>query len=116
MPNYSFTLNPTYIRYSEFVLNNPEIKADFEYMYDESTYQLNPIAGFSFDPTNVETEVANISALSNELQLGISLYDADEAVEKLKTWHEDAENVGLETVRQELITQLQAFLDAKNAQ
>lgn len=50
---------------------------------------------------NVETEVANISALSNELQLGISLYDADEAVEKLKTWHEDAENVGLETVQQE---------------
>lgn len=29
--------------------------------------------------------------------------------------YEDAENVGLETVRQELISQLQAFLDAKNA-
>lgn len=116
MPTYSFTLNPTYIRYSEFVLNDPEIKADFEYMYDESTYQLNPIAGFSFDPTNVETEIANITALSNELQLGISLYDADEAKEKLATWHADATDVGLETVRQELITQLQAFLDAKNAQ
>jgi len=32
MPNYSFTLNP-YIRYSEFVLNDPEIKADFEYIW-----------------------------------------------------------------------------------
>lgn len=116
MPNYSLTLNPTYIRYSEFVMNDPELKADFDYMYDESTYQLSPLAGFSFDATNVETEVANISALSGELQLNISLYEADEAVEKLQTWHSDAENVGLETVRQELIIQLQSFLDAKNGQ
>lgn len=115
MPNYSFTLNPTYIRYSEFVMNDSELKADFDYIYDESTYALSPLAGFSFDTTNVETEVASISALSNELQLNISLYDADEAVERLETWHADAEAVGLETVRQELISQLQAFLDAKNA-
>ncbi len=116
MPNYSFTLNPTYIRYSEFVLDNAELKADFDYIYDEATYRLSPLAGFSFDAANVETEVANISALSNELQLNISLYEADEAEEKLATWHADATDVGLETVRQELITQLQAFLDAKNAQ
>ncbi len=115
MPNYSFTLNPTYIRYSEFTLNDPEIKANFDYIYDEKTYQLSPLSGFSFDTTNVDTEVASISALSGELQLNISLYDADEAVNKITTWHADAENVGLETVRQELITQLQAFLDAKNA-
>lgn len=115
MPNYSFTLNPTYIRYSEFTMEDPELKADFDYIYDESTYQLSPLSGFSFDTTNVDSEVASISALSNELQLNISLYDADEAVEKLTTWHADAEAVGLETVRQELISQLQAFLDAKNA-
>lgn len=114
MPNYSLTLNPAYIRYSEFVLNDPELKADFDYIYDEATYQLSPLAGFSFDATPVETEVANISALSNELQLNISLYEAEEAKEKIATWHADAENVGLETVRQELISQLQAFLDAKS--
>ena len=39
-----------------------------------------------------------------------------EAAEKIATWHQDAENAGLEKVRQELITQLQQFLDAKNAQ
>lgn len=115
MPNYSLTLNPTYIRYSEFAVSDPEIKADFDYIYDESTYQLSPLSGFSFDATNVDVEVASISALSNELQLNISLYDADEAVAKLATWHADAESVGLETVRQEMITQLQAFLDAKNS-
>lgn len=115
MPSYSFVLNPTYIRYSEFTMNNPEIKADFDYVYDEATYQLSPLAGFAFDTTNVQTEVAGVSALSNELQLNISLYDADEAAERLATWHADAEDAGLETVRQELISQLQAFLDAKNS-
>lgn len=116
MPGYSFTWNPNYVRYSELVLNDPELKADFDYAYSDTTYQLSPLAGFSFDASNVETEVANISALSNELRLNISLYDAEEAVEKLQTWHADAEAAGLETVRQELIVQLQQFLDAKNNQ
>lgn len=115
MPTYAFTLNPNFIRNSEFVENNPEIKANFEYIYDESTYQLSPLAGFAFDASKVETQVANVSALSNELQLSISLYDAEEAVEKINTWHEEASKVGLEDIRAELISQLQAFLDAKNA-
>ncbi|MCR5033050.1 MAG: ABC transporter substrate-binding protein [Lachnospiraceae bacterium] len=116
MPGYSFCWNPTYVRYSELVLNDPELKADFDYTYAASTYQLSPLAGFAFDASNVETEVANISALSNELQFHLSKYDAAEAAEKIATWHQDAEDAGLEAVRQELITQLQQFLDAKNAQ
>ena len=39
----------------------------------------------------------------------------DEAVEKINTWHEEASKVGLEEIRAELIAQIQAFLDAKNA-
>ncbi len=115
MPTYSFTQNPAYIRVSEFVSENPEIKSRFDYMYDPSTYELSPLSGFVFDTTNVETQIANVSALSNELQLTISMYDADEAVEKIKQWHEDAAAVGLEEIRAELISQIQAFLDAKNA-
>ena len=115
MPTYSFTQNPTYIRVSEFVSENPDIKERFDYMYDPSTYELSPLSGFVFDTSNVETQIANVSALSNELQLTISLYDADEAVEKINQWHKDASDVGLEDIRAELITQIQAFLDAKNA-
>ena len=115
MPTYSFTQNPTYIRVSEFVSGNEEIKTRFDYMYDTSTYELSPLAGFVFDTANVETKIANVSALSNELQLTISLYDADEAVEKINQWHKDAAEVGLEEIRTELISQIQAFLDAKNA-
>ncbi len=56
-----------------------------------------------------------VSVLSNELQLTLSMYEADEAVEKINTWHEEASKVGLEEIRAELIAQIQAFLDAKNA-
>ena len=56
-----------------------------------------------------------VSVLSNELQLTLSMYEADEAVEKINTWHEEASQVGLEAIRAELIAQIQAFLDAKNA-
>ncbi len=115
MPTYSFTQNPTYIRVSEFVSGNEEIKSRFDYMYDTATYELSPLAGFVFDTTNVETQIANVSALSNELQLTISMYDADEAAQKIQQWHKDATDVGLEEIRTELISQLQAFLDAKNA-
>lgn len=115
MPTYSFTQNPAYIRVSEFVSENPELQSRFDYMYDTSTYSLSPLSGFVFDTSNVETQIANVSALSNELQLTISMYDADEAIEKIKQWHTDAEKVGLEDIRAELISQIQAFLDAKNA-
>jgi putative aldouronate transport system substrate-binding protein len=114
MPTYSFTLNPNYVRMSEFVLNNEDLKAQYEYILSESTYQLSPLAGFVFDASNVETEVANISALSNELQLTLSMYDADTAVQKIETWHQEAEKVGLEKVRAELVSQIQEFLNAKN--
>ncbi len=114
MPGYSFCWNPTYIRSSEFIINDPELKAIADYIYAADTYQASPFAGFAFNPAAVETEVASVSALSNELQLNISKYDADECVEKINTWHADADAVGLEAVRAELIKQVQAFLDAKN--
>lgn len=115
MPTYSFTQNPTYIRVSQFVSENPEIKSRFDYMYDPSTYSLSPLSGFVFDTSKVETQIANVSALSNELQITISMYDGDEAVKKIEQWHKDATDVGLEEIRAELISQIQAFLDAKNA-
>jgi putative aldouronate transport system substrate-binding protein len=113
MPVYSLVLNPAYIRKSTFVTSKPEIEKQFDYMYDLSTYQLSPLAGFSFNPANVQTEAANVSALSNELQLTISKYGADEAVRMIGNWHTEASKVGLEKIRAELIDQVQVFLDVK---
>ncbi|GHV01570.1 sugar ABC transporter substrate-binding protein [Spirochaetia bacterium] len=115
MPPYSLTLNPAYIRKSRFAASNADLDKRFDYMYDSSTYQLSPLAGFAFNPANVQTEIANVTALSNELQLIISKYSADEAVRMINQWHTEAARVGLEKVRAELINQVQMFLNAKNA-
>jgi len=114
MPVYSFTSNPNYIRKSEFVMSRPDLEKRFSYMYDISTYVLSPLAGFVFNPAKVQTEIANVSALSNELQLTISRYDANEAVDRIERWHQRATRGGLERIREELIIQLQEFLDVKN--
>ena len=115
MPPYSFTNNPTYLRKSEFVTSNPDINRRYDYMYSMSTYKLSPFSGFVFDPSKVATEIASITALSNELQLTISRYDAAEATRRINDWHTKAASVGLERVRAELISQVQAFLNAKNS-
>jgi len=58
--------------------------------------------------------VANISALTGELMIKYALYGA-ETEAKVDEWHADAEKVGLNTVRAELISQIQEFLDMKNS-
>jgi putative aldouronate transport system substrate-binding protein len=114
MPTYSLTENPSYIRKSVFAASSDEIEKWYDYMYSVSTYKLSPLAGFAFNSSEVETEIANVTALSNELQLTISKYSSDEAVAKINAWHAEAAKVGLEKIRAELIKQVQAFLDAKN--
>ncbi|MDR1128003.1 MAG: ABC transporter substrate-binding protein [Treponema sp.] len=114
MPVYSLALNPMYIRKSEFVVSHPDLEKRYDYMYAMSTYHLSPLAGFAFNPARVQTEVANVSALSNELQLSISKYDAAEALEKIRVWRRMAGQVGLENIRLELMEQLQEFLNAKS--
>jgi putative aldouronate transport system substrate-binding protein len=115
MPAYSLTLNPRYIRKSEFVRSLPELEKRYDYMYGFETYRLSPMAGFAFNPARVQTETANVTALSNELQLTISKYDAAEAVRRINNWHGEASKAGLEKIRAELIKQIQDFLDTKNA-
>jgi len=113
MPTYSLNANPAYIRKSEFAASRPELEKRFEYMYDFSTYQLSPLAGFVFNPVRLQTEIANVTALSNELQLTIARYCADGAEQRIRDWHQAASRVGLERIRAELILQLQEFLDEK---
>jgi hypothetical protein len=114
MPGYSMTWNATFIRKSEFAKTYADLDQRFNYMYRVDTYQLSPLSGFAFDKSSVETEIANVSALSNELQLTVSKYEANEAVAKINAWHTEAARVGLEKIRAELIRQVQAFLNVKN--
>ena len=114
MPGYSFTWNPNYVRFNETVINNAELLKFYNYQNDVSTYTPSLLSGFAFDTTPVVTEVATITAYAGELQLRFALGGND--TEKLiDNFHKKAVDAGLETVRAELIKQVQAFLDMKNA-
>lgn len=114
VPNYSFTLNPNYVRMNEALNDYPSVKEYYEYMLSTDTYKPSLLSGFSFDTTSLEAEIANVSALSGELMTRFALY-GDQTEAKIDEWHKDASEVGLETIRAELIKQVQEFIDMKNS-
>jgi hypothetical protein len=112
MPGYSFTWNPAYIRYDSAVVNNEYANKVYDYMYNNDTYNLSPLAGFNFDQKSVETQVAAISAYTNDAKFEWGAYGENTAA-KIKEYHDACEKAGLELIRAELIKQLQDFLDKK---
>ncbi|NLK74983.1 MAG: DUF3502 domain-containing protein [Clostridiales bacterium] len=112
--NGIFTWNPTYVRYNDIYNEYPELKHWMDYALSEEAYTPSAISGFTFNAVPVETEVANVSALSNELLLRHALHGSEtEAV--IDKWNRDAKKVGLDNIREELIKQIQEFLDMKNS-
>lgn len=113
MPGYSFTFNPTYIRYNDIVNSNPKIKEYYVYQNSAKPYKLSPMAGFTFDTKDVKTELASVLALADALRLNMGAY-GDETMKVIAEFNAEASKVGLETLREELRTQVQEFLNAKN--
>jgi putative aldouronate transport system substrate-binding protein len=110
MPGYSFSWNPSYIRYNETVVNDETATKIYDYMYNPASYTLSPLAGFNFNTTNVESEIATINAYSYKFDWAAY---GDETAAKIKEYHEACEDAGIEKIRTELIKQVQEFLDAK---
>lgn len=118
-PGYEMTWNPNFIRTNADL---PEdAKAITKYGNDPDTYITSPIAGFTFDNTatpELQTAYAAVSAIQTEYQPQIMLgltKDPAAAQALVDEYYQKAEAAGLETIRQAVHDQLQAFLDSKNA-
>lgn len=118
-PGYEMTWNPNFIRTNADL---PEdAKAITKYGNDPDTYSTSPIAGFTFDNTatpELQTAYAAVSAIQTEYQPQIMLgltKDPAAAQALVEEYYQKAEAAGLETIRQAVHDQLQAFLDSKNA-
>jgi putative aldouronate transport system substrate-binding protein len=114
MPGYAFTWNPSYVRYNETVMGNAELKQYYDYQNSAAAYTPSLLSGFAFDTSAVSTEVATITAYAGELQLRFAL-GGEQTQEMIEDFHVKAMDAGLEMIRNELIRQVQAFLDMKNA-
>lgn len=108
-PGYEFTWSPTMSRINSD--NDAETLKLLDYQSKPETYYQQPLAGFVFNAEPVKTEIAKISPLTAQndpvFKNGI-----------VKDWKAKAEEMnkqmvayGLEKVRQEVINQVQAFLD-----
>lgn len=108
-PGYEFTWTPTMSRINAD--NDAETLKLLDYQSKPDTYYQQPLAGFVFNAEPVKTEIAKIAPLTSQhepiIKNGL-----------VKEWKAESEKVnkqmvayGLEKVRQEVINQVQAFLD-----
>lgn len=113
MPSYAFTSNPNYVRFSYKALENPTVEKLLNYQYSSEACTMLPVTGFVFDSANVETEVATLSALYADFKGAWGAY-GDAVTAEMTQLNADAKDAGLEKVRAELQSQLQAYIDSQN--
>jgi len=91
------------------VAEGPTYRADFEAYYSKSVEV--PTLGFTFDPTNVETEIATVSNVVGEYSLPLAAGAAPEGT--LDEFLKKLEDAGIQKIVDEANAQLEAFNASK---
>jgi putative aldouronate transport system substrate-binding protein len=108
-PGYELTWNPNMIRVNSDL--DDSVRKYIEYSAKQDTYYYPPLAGFTFDNTNVKAEFANISSkyepFSQMLKLG---QYKDWTAEAIKM-NGELKALGLDKIREEIRKQVQSYLD-----
>jgi len=106
---FELTWNPLMSRIN--MDTDPEALKLLRYSADPQTYYQLPLAGFTFNPASVRTEIAKLQPLFQQmLQVFNVGLDPNWRVTAAKT-NEKLRGLGLEAIREELIKQVQAYLD-----
>lgn len=113
-PGYEMTWNPNFIRTNAEL--DDDVKELVKYMNDPASYTSSVLDGFTFDnqatPALVNAYAA-VSAVQSEYirPLMHGAYGADTEA-KLKEYWDKASAAGIEVIRQAVMDQVQAYLDA----
>ncbi|MBR1686323.1 MAG: extracellular solute-binding protein, partial [Clostridia bacterium] len=113
-PGYEMTWNPNFIRTNAEL--DEDVKVLVSYMNDPASYTSSVLDGFVFDTQATPALVnayAAVSAIQSEYirPLMHGAYGADTAA-KLQEYWDKASASGIEVIRQAVIDQVQAYLDA----
>lgn len=73
----------------------------------------DPYTGFSFDDANVKAELSAISNVNSTLGIQLMLGKTDDVNAALQQYRDQLKSAGIDTVIEELKTQLQAFTPVK---
>lgn len=115
-PVYSLVYTPgEFNYYPDWVAQDENLIKYWDYEYNTNTsYTVTPLAGFAFDNAPVEIERAALSGVVGTYQFNFGVYETVEATqEKIAEQHILFEQAGLEIIRQEVINQVQAYLDSQ---
>lgn len=113
IPAYTLSYNPSYLRY-ETRLNENE-KELISLTADPDTFTGSPLTGFGLDYSSFSEKWSDILELYKEyhLQFMHGTY-GEKTEEKIEEFHNRALQMGLEDMRQEIIHQVQTFLDGNS--
>jgi len=109
-PGYELTWNPLMSRINGD--NDEETLKYLEYAAQEDTYYRVPLSGFVFDSEPVKTEIAKISPKNAEYDQITKLGADPDWRAYTEEYYKEIQALGLETLRAEVIKQVQAYLDA----
>lgn len=115
-PGYEMTWNPNFVRTNAALPD--DVKTMVNYQNNPGSYTSSVLDGFTFDnqaTPELTTAYAAVSAVQSEYirPLMHGTYGADTAA-KLDEYWQRAQAAGIEVIRQAVIDQVQAYLDAQN--
>ena len=111
-PGYELSWTPVHHRLDTTL--PAEEKALMEYVYDPASYTDSPLSGFSVNFSRIGIETACLGTLFETYYTGLThgSYGSETAA-VVQQMHQKSVELGLETVRAELIRQIQQHLDAR---
>lgn len=110
-PTYELGMAAIYERINASEID--ESKEYMEYMKNPATYATSMLAGFAYDDSNVKIELSAINDIYTDIWFQLWHGASDDVEKLLEDYHAAAQEAGLETIREDLIRQVQEFLDGR---
>lgn len=108
-PGYEMTWIPQWTR---MPADTPEfVKPYIEYEKADSTYVKNPLSGFNFKQDAVKTEIAKMTPVFENVDMQTAHGMMGNPKAEWEKANEEARKQGMDKIRDELIRQVQEFLD-----
>lgn len=109
-PGYEMTWNPLMSRMNS--ANDPEALKYIEYQAKNDSYYALALKGFTFNSDSVKAEIAKVQPKFDDFNKFIQAGQEPKWREKAAKVNTELRALGLETIRAELLKQIQAYLDA----